>query len=214
MNMELSQHDTCSLVIERNGKFLLIKRLNEPGRGLWSVPGGHREEGETIRECAEREGREEVGPVDVEEKPFLVFTHNVGVAHRHHAHMFRAQVRGTPQAGDDAGEARWFSLEEMAKENKMTVFAAQIFNAMLFGKETGKGGVRGVAEDHVYVRKALSQKEAEKFMEDFCNTSKKLKKPLDTKEFKKIIDSQYEEEYKEMFSRRRAGKRKAAGRTQ
>ncbi|MEM1586923.1 MAG: NUDIX domain-containing protein [Candidatus Bathyarchaeia archaeon] len=43
------------------GKFLLIRRANEPGRGLWSIPGGLIEVGEKIRDAARREVEEETG---------------------------------------------------------------------------------------------------------------------------------------------------------
>ena len=35
----------------------------------------------------------------------------------------------------------------------------------------------------------------EKFVEDFCNVPKKLRKNIMAKEIKKILDEQYEEEY-------------------
>jgi len=40
-------HDTVSIVIEKDGKFLLIKRRNKPEKNYWAVPGGHVDEGET-----------------------------------------------------------------------------------------------------------------------------------------------------------------------
>lgn len=39
------------------------------------------------------------------------------------------------------------------------------------------------------------QKSPEEFVEDFCNVPKHLRKPLDAKKIKKILDEQYEEEY-------------------
>jgi ADP-ribose pyrophosphatase YjhB (NUDIX family) len=44
---------------------VLVRRATEPGRGLWSYPGGYLETGETLEEGAVRETREETG-LDVE----------------------------------------------------------------------------------------------------------------------------------------------------
>ncbi|MBN9042369.1 MAG: NUDIX hydrolase [Rhizobiales bacterium 62-47] len=48
-----------SAVIFRNDQLLLVRRAREPGRGLYSVPGGRVEHGETLHEAAAREVREE-----------------------------------------------------------------------------------------------------------------------------------------------------------
>lgn len=49
-----------SIILENN-KILLIRRLNPPGKGKWSVPGGHLKLGESIYDAAVRELREETG---------------------------------------------------------------------------------------------------------------------------------------------------------
>jgi 8-oxo-dGTP diphosphatase len=50
-----------AVVLDRRGRLLLIRRGQEPGRGLWSVPGGRVEPGETAAAAVEREVREETG---------------------------------------------------------------------------------------------------------------------------------------------------------
>ena len=51
-------------VIQRaDGRLLLIKRGNEPGRGLWSLPGGRVEPGESDEAAVAREVAEETGLV-------------------------------------------------------------------------------------------------------------------------------------------------------
>jgi 8-oxo-dGTP diphosphatase len=50
-----------AVVHDSAGRLLLIRRGHEPGRGLWSVPGGRVEPGETLAAAVEREVREETG---------------------------------------------------------------------------------------------------------------------------------------------------------
>jgi len=52
-------------VIQQRDKVLLIKRAYEPGQGLWSIPGGLIEIGETVRDAARREVWKETG-IDIE----------------------------------------------------------------------------------------------------------------------------------------------------
>src|SRR5262245_35669724 len=54
----------CGVLIERNGHVLLVRRRNEPGRGLWCLPCGFEEADEPPEQAARREAREEIG-VDV-----------------------------------------------------------------------------------------------------------------------------------------------------
>ena len=50
-----------AVIRDDEGRLLLIKRGHEPGAGLWSLPGGRIEPGETDTEALVREMREETG---------------------------------------------------------------------------------------------------------------------------------------------------------
>jgi ADP-ribose pyrophosphatase YjhB (NUDIX family) len=50
-----------AVVLDGQGRLLLVRRRNAPGRGLWSVPGGRVEPGETLPAAVVREVREETG---------------------------------------------------------------------------------------------------------------------------------------------------------
>jgi ADP-ribose pyrophosphatase YjhB (NUDIX family) len=50
-----------AVVHDAAGRLLLIRRGRAPSRGLWSLPGGRVEPGETLEEAVEREVREETG---------------------------------------------------------------------------------------------------------------------------------------------------------
>ena len=99
-----------AVVRDEAGRLLLVRRGREPGAGLWSLPGGRIEPGETPAEAATREVFEETGLqvsvgrllASIEIGDFVV-------------HDFAATVvGGTLQAGDDAGDARWCSDDDAA----------------------------------------------------------------------------------------------------
>src|SRR5437763_11981549 len=50
-----------AVIRDRPGRILLVLRANDPGRGLWSLPGGRVEPGETPEQAVVREVREETG---------------------------------------------------------------------------------------------------------------------------------------------------------
>lgn len=125
--------NTAAILVERDGKILLTKRLNKTFFGWWCVPGGHTEPGEAPEQIAQREANEEVGDVKIEGKPFMVFTHDwpadnhIKEPHQHRCHAFRGRVAGKIRAGSDAGEIKWFTLKE-AKKLKLTVYTKRILS--------------------------------------------------------------------------------------
>jgi 8-oxo-dGTP diphosphatase len=52
-----------AVITRADGRVLLIQRGNEPGRGLWSLPGGRVEPGESDEQAVAREVAEETGLV-------------------------------------------------------------------------------------------------------------------------------------------------------
>src|SRR4051812_36423779 len=50
-----------AVVRDRDGRLLLVRRGHAPSEGLWSVPGGRVEDGETPEQAAAREVLEETG---------------------------------------------------------------------------------------------------------------------------------------------------------
>ena len=50
----------CEVFLIKEGAILLGKRKNCYGEGMWGLPGGHLEPGESIRECVRRELKEEI----------------------------------------------------------------------------------------------------------------------------------------------------------
>ena len=98
------------MVLVEKGRILLIKRGNEPGKGLWAVPGGKVRIGETLKAAAKREAAEETG-LDVEVGDVAWVGERI--TNTHHIVMidFYAKATGGDlEASDDADEAEWVEL--------------------------------------------------------------------------------------------------------
>ncbi|HJY99567.1 MAG TPA: NUDIX domain-containing protein, partial [Streptosporangiaceae bacterium] len=67
-----------AVITDSRGRLLLIRRGHEPGAGLWSLPGGRIEPGETDAEALVREMREETG-LEVEPGPLLGAVQRPGI---------------------------------------------------------------------------------------------------------------------------------------
>ena len=102
-------------VVIRDGKVLLIRRGVAPGRGLWAVPGGSLELGETLQQGAEREILEETGITIRAREPvcaFDFFEMDPDGRIRFHfviVDLAADYIRGDVKGADDALEARWLA---------------------------------------------------------------------------------------------------------
>jgi len=106
-------------IVIREGKVLLVKRAAAPSRGLWAIPGGSLELGETLQRGAEREILEETGiriraGVPVYAFDFIEYDAN-NQLHYHFVvvDMEAEYVAGEVQAADDALDASWVSPEDL-----------------------------------------------------------------------------------------------------
>ena len=98
-----------------NINVLLIKRGNEPFKGLWALPGGFLNPDETAEEGALRELREETGVEAAEVEQLHTFSDPkrdprdrvISIAYM--AIVKMQEVKG----GDDASDARWFPIDNL-----------------------------------------------------------------------------------------------------
>jgi len=111
------------VVVWRGDEVLLIERGKGPVSGNWSLPGGKQELGETVRETAHREIKEETG-IDIDIVALLdvvdLVRHDKEGRVRFHYTLvdFTAEWRaGEAVAGDDAAAVRWVPFAEIDNYN-------------------------------------------------------------------------------------------------
>jgi 8-oxo-dGTP diphosphatase len=114
-------------VIVENDRVLLIRRGQAPLLGEWSLPGGLLECGETLRDAAIREAREETGLTIEVDEMLGVYERIIpgesredddarGQGVRYHYVLIDFLCRplgGELKAGSDAAAAGWFSRDEL-----------------------------------------------------------------------------------------------------
>jgi len=102
------------VLVERDHKVLLVKRLNEPKLGLWTIPAGFMDAHEDPRKAAERECLEETG--------LIVNTASIAavVGGREHSKgadiviAYHATIAGGElKAGDDAADVGFFDHDSL-----------------------------------------------------------------------------------------------------
>jgi 8-oxo-dGTP diphosphatase len=102
------------------GKILLIRRGHAPSAGLWSLPGGRVERGESDADALRREVIEETG-LEVEVGPLAgeVVRPGVGdVLYRIRDYLVTVvddERAAEPVAGDDADDVAWVPLDQLGE---------------------------------------------------------------------------------------------------
>lgn len=104
-----------AVIKDAAGRLLLVRRGHPPGAGLWSLPGGRVETGETDHEAVIREVREETG-LSVEAGALIgSVTRPAPDGAAFEIRDYEASVTGGKlAAGDDAADARWVSPGELS----------------------------------------------------------------------------------------------------
>lgn len=114
-----------ALVFDDDGRLLLIQRGHEPGKGLWSVPGGKVEPGETDQQAVRREIAEETGLLVRVGAPVGTVTRGLAPGPIFEIFDYDAVVIGaagdpdapgdarSARAADDAADLRWVTRAEL-----------------------------------------------------------------------------------------------------
>jgi len=102
-------------VIRReDGKYLLVQEKQPKVYGLWNLPAGHVDKGESIEHAAVREAKEETG-YDVELADKIGIYHETvasPIRHAFTANIVGGELKIQPEEILDAG---WFSFDEITK---------------------------------------------------------------------------------------------------
>jgi 8-oxo-dGTP diphosphatase len=100
-------------VVVRDGNLLMIQRDQDPGRGLWSLPGGRVEQGEYLNQALQREVREETG-LEIEVGDLLGILEVVGEPHYVILDFVATVSQKTePHPAGDVAAARWVPLDQV-----------------------------------------------------------------------------------------------------
>ena len=94
-------------------RLLMVRRGRDPGRGLWSLPGGRLENGEYLHQALVREVKEETG-LDVAPGPLVGIFEVLGDPHYVILDFAASPTdEATPVAHGDTDEVRWVPLEDV-----------------------------------------------------------------------------------------------------
>ncbi len=107
---------TVDAVIILNGKIVLIKRKNPPYQGMFALPGGFVDIGETTEEATAREVLEETGLLIEIIKLLGVYSAPLRDPRGHTVTVcYLALGRGNPKADSDAEDIKLFEVTDIPK---------------------------------------------------------------------------------------------------
>jgi 8-oxo-dGTP diphosphatase len=128
-------------IVMRGDSVLLVKRDKEPGKGMWSIPGGLVEIGESVKDALRREVMEECG-IEVEPAELLdvvdaVSRDEKGMVRFHYVivDFLSEWRRGDIVAGSDVADARWTPLSDLKMLN-MTESARTVIDKAVRRRES------------------------------------------------------------------------------
>jgi 8-oxo-dGTP diphosphatase len=101
-----------AVCFDDRGRVLLGRRAQDPGAGLWDLPGGFLHEAELPLDALRREVREETG-LELEVLDFLGYWLEPYDGRIVLCFTWTARVRGDGCAADDLVELRWFDPAEL-----------------------------------------------------------------------------------------------------
>ena len=106
-----------SAAVFRGGEILVVRRTGSPAKGLWTLPGGRVEVGETLVEAVRREVAEEtslvIDVVGLAGYREIILPSAVGDRGRHFVILpFAARwMSGEVALNEELGEARWLQID-------------------------------------------------------------------------------------------------------
>lgn len=132
---DLKPRLTSAVLVIHDDKFLLAERNKENCNGYWVIPGGGVNFGESIREAAIREVKEETN-LDVEIIKFLCYKEIINMPGNYHSVVFFHLAKPKHldvEAKGDVSSAKFFSIDEI-KNLKLIKSAEDILKEEGFWK--------------------------------------------------------------------------------
>ena len=132
-------HLAVSAVIVRDGEFLLVRRARPPMEGLFTLPGGGVECGESLIEAVRREVLEEtsltIEPVALAGTREVITRDETGRVQRHFVILaFAARwTAGEPRLNEELAEARWIrpaALRSLSTTEGLADIVAEAFRRL------------------------------------------------------------------------------------
>lgn len=106
-------HAADGILVDPDGKIILIQRKSDTFDGYWALPGGMVELNETVEESLKREMEEETGLSVTPMEILGVFSDpKRDPRGRVISTVFICSYQGAPRAGSDAGSIKIYSLEK------------------------------------------------------------------------------------------------------
>lgn len=106
------------VLFNRHRQVLLIKRDQAPAQGLWSIPGGRHEPGESLAEACRREFHEETS-IEIEVKNIIAVVERRLEGFHYVIIDFLVQLidesSAVPLARSDVADAQWIGLDDLAR---------------------------------------------------------------------------------------------------
>lgn len=104
----------AAVLVEQDGRVLLVRRANEPYRGLWTLPAGFVDAEEDPARAAERECYEETGLTVRVTRVLEVVSGREHPRGADFVIVYAAEVEsGILQAADDADAVEWFPRSDL-----------------------------------------------------------------------------------------------------
>ncbi|RUS45048.1 NUDIX domain-containing protein [Cohnella sp. AR92] len=123
-------------IVIREGKVLLVRRAQEPGKGRWTNPGGYAEQLEQLHETVRREVLEECG-VEADVRNVVAIRDLPRGIHNLYVAFSMEYAGGEPVPdGVEVDAAGFFSLEEMKAMN-VAPFTWWLVDVALNGRSDG-----------------------------------------------------------------------------
>ena len=118
MKNKLTVSVGIGVIVQKNGKILLIKRQGSHGAETWAPPGGHIDFGETIENCAKREVKEEMD-IEIKNLKVVGFTNDLFKKDKKHyitIWVFSDWKSGKEKMdGREMSEFGWFDWNNLPK---------------------------------------------------------------------------------------------------